>query len=37
VRPTAIEFWVDRAHRLHERRRFLRDGDQGWTSTLLYP
>jgi pyridoxamine 5'-phosphate oxidase len=37
VRPDAIEFWHDRAFRLHERRRFVRDGDQGWTSTLLYP
>jgi len=37
VRPNAIEFWHDRVHRLHERRRFVRDGDQGWTSTLLYP
>lgn len=36
VTPTAIEFWHDRAHRLHERRRFVR-GDGGWTSTLLYP
>jgi pyridoxamine 5'-phosphate oxidase len=34
--PTAIEFWMDRAFRLHERRRFTREGD-GWTSTLLYP
>ncbi len=37
VQPMAIEFWCDRAHRLHERRRFERIGDQGWTSTLLYP
>jgi len=37
VRPDAIEFWQDRAHRLHERRCFVRNGDQGWTSTLLYP
>jgi pyridoxamine 5'-phosphate oxidase len=37
VVPQAIEFWHDRAHRLHERRRFVRAGDQGWTSTLLYP
>jgi len=36
VTPTAIEFWHDRAHRLHERRRFV-FGDDGWTSTLLYP
>jgi pyridoxamine 5'-phosphate oxidase len=37
VRPTKIEFWHDRAFRLHERRRFVRGDDQGWTSTLLYP
>ena len=37
--PEAIEFWMDRPFRLHERRRFTRDitSDQGWTSTLLYP
>lgn len=34
--PRAMEFWIDRPHRLHERRRFVR-GDEGWTSTLLYP
>ena len=35
--PHAIEFWMDRPFRLHERRRFVRDGNGGWTSTLLYP
>ena len=34
--PRAMEFWVDREHRLHERRRFS-FGEGGWTSTLLYP
>jgi len=36
--PAAIEFWCDREHRLHERRRFVREHAQApWTSTLLYP
>ena len=35
--PAAIEFWLDRPFRLHERRRFVRSGDGGWTSGLLYP
>ena len=38
VIPAAIEFWIDRDHRLHERRRFVRAGASApWTSTLLYP
>lgn len=34
--PTRIEFWLDRPHRLHERRLFASDGSQ-WTSSLLFP
>ncbi|HEY8591771.1 MAG TPA: pyridoxamine 5'-phosphate oxidase [Sphingomicrobium sp.] len=34
--PEKIEFWSDRAHRLHERRLFTRHGD-GWSEGLLYP
>ncbi|ASK88819.1 pyridoxamine 5'-phosphate oxidase [Sphingorhabdus sp. SMR4y] len=34
--PVRFEFWQDRAHRLHERRTFVRDGDD-WTEGLLYP
>lgn len=37
VEPTAIEFWQDREHRLHERRRFVRTDGGAWTSSLLYP
>ena len=36
VIPDRIEYWQDRAHRLHERRLFIREGE-GWTEGLLYP
>ena len=34
--PDSIEFWKDGEFRLHDRVRFVRDGD-GWTSARLYP
>jgi pyridoxamine 5'-phosphate oxidase len=36
VTPQRIELWNDRAHRLHERRLFVRAGD-GWSESLLFP
>ncbi|HTG39393.1 pyridoxamine 5'-phosphate oxidase [Sphingomonas sp.] len=37
VTPTAIEFWQDRAHRLHERRLFTATDDGGWREGMLFP
>ena len=36
VAAERIEFWQDRAHRLHERRLFTRD-NEGWREGLLFP
>ena len=36
VVPTRIELWSDRAHRLHERRMFVRTGNS-WNESMLYP
>ena len=36
IAPERIEFWSDRAHRLHERRLFTRTAD-GWSEGMLYP
>jgi pyridoxamine 5'-phosphate oxidase len=37
LRPDAIEFWLDREFRLHERCRYETDGTGGWRSGLLFP
>jgi pyridoxamine 5'-phosphate oxidase len=34
--PRSMEFWQGRANRLHDRFRFVREGD-GWTRTRLSP
>lgn len=37
VVPKSIEFWSDGAHRLHQRRVFVRETGGGWSEGLLYP
>ncbi|WP_428390189.1 pyridoxamine 5'-phosphate oxidase [Lichenicoccus sp.] len=37
VLPTAIEFWQDMPHRLHDRMVYSKDGTDGWQTTRLYP
>ena len=36
VVPDVVEFWRDRPFRLHDRLRFVRNGEI-WTTTRLYP
>ena len=36
VHPERIEFWRNRANRLHDRTRYTRDGG-GWKVETLYP
>jgi len=37
VMPERIEFWQDRAHRLHERRLFVAQPGGSWTEGMLFP
>jgi len=37
VEPHAWEFWEHRAHRLHDRVRYERDGDGAWRTARLGP
>ena len=37
VVPTRIEFWNDRAFRLHERYVYKQDEDGSWVKERLYP
>jgi pyridoxamine 5'-phosphate oxidase len=36
LQPASIEFWMDGANRLHDRRLFQRS-DSSWNSVFLYP
>jgi len=37
LRPDCMEFWQGGAHRLHDRFRYRRDADGGWTVEQLQP
>jgi len=36
IRPLSIEFWAGRRSRLHDRVRFVKEGD-GWRTERLQP
>jgi pyridoxamine 5'-phosphate oxidase len=36
LRPRGVEFWQGRVSRLHDRIKFIREGD-GWSRIRLYP
>ncbi len=36
VTAVEIEFWQDQAFRMHDRLKYIKDGD-AWTTTRLYP
>ena len=36
IYPERMEFWSSKAHRMHDRVAYLRDGD-GWKLVRLYP
>lgn len=37
IRPEVVELWQGRTGRLHDRLRYTRTGDSGWTLTRLQP
>lgn len=37
IKPDLVEFWQGRPSRLHDRLRYIRDEDQGWSIIRLAP
>lgn len=37
IKPTYFEFWIDGDYRLHQRHLYTPDGNNGWTTKMLYP
>jgi pyridoxamine 5'-phosphate oxidase len=35
--PTSIEFWLDGDSRIHERLKYIKDGEENWSKSLLSP